>query len=91
MHSSSISQVQYQEFPQFNVFHLWNAQSKLPQVDLVFLQREGKKRQYTKKDRLKKIHNNNNIIIIYSLFTKGDVINPMSYLTYGLRQPDGID
>ena len=51
MHSSSISQVQYQEFPQFNVFHLWNAQSKLPLVDLVFLQHEGKKRQYTKKDR----------------------------------------
>ena len=31
------------------------------------------------------------IIIIYSLFNEGDVINPMSYLTYGLRQPDGID
>lgn len=53
MHSSSISQVQYQEFPQFNVFHLWNAQSKLPQVNLVFLQHEGKKRQFTKKDTLK--------------------------------------
>ncbi|KAK2574622.1 hypothetical protein P5673_000815, partial [Acropora cervicornis] len=24
--------VQYQEFPQFNAFHLWNAQSKLPQL-----------------------------------------------------------
>ena len=53
MYSSSISQVQYQEFSQFNVFHSWNAQAKLPQVDLVFLQHEGKKRQYTKKDRLK--------------------------------------
>ena len=31
------------------------------------------------------------IIIIYSLFNEGDVINPTSYLTYGLRQPDGLD
>ena len=31
------------------------------------------------------------IIIIYSLSNEGDAINPMSYLTYGLRQPDGID
>ena len=27
----------------------------------------------------------------YSLFNEGDLINPKSYLTYGLRQPDGID
>ena len=33
----------------------------------------------------------NNIIIMYSLFNEGDVINTMSYLTYGLSQPDGID
>lgn len=40
--------LRYLEFPQVNAFHLWKAQSKLPRVDLVFLQHEGKKRQYTK-------------------------------------------
>ena len=38
-----------------------------------------------------KYSNYNNIIIIYSLLNEGEVINPISYLTYGLQQPDGID